>query len=177
MMSKSRNLGWPPVQINQRIEAHKNLARVVQRANVEEVFSADPSVSDELNRALARYLVVRSAGLLEAVRDDSASLHAKQIGPPRLFNRISGGLRAGQGVRPEQLIAFFKSFDPVWASALTEFLNYNDSKRSNDLGALVSARIKIAHGDGEQVTLRKALSWSDTAIEVSEKIVEIFDPR
>lgn len=123
-----------------------------------------------------RYLVVRSAGLVESVRDDAASLYSQRIGPPRLHRRISTGLGGGLGAHPKQLLDFVASFDTDWRDQLQQLLDEDDARRSNDLGALVNARKKIAHGDGDQVTTRKALQWSQTATELANWVIVRFDP-
>jgi hypothetical protein len=124
----------------------------------------------------ARYLVIRSAGLVESVRDDAASLYCQRIGPTRLHRRISSGLNVGLGVTPKQLLDFVASFDTDWRDELQQLLDQEDALRSNHLGALVATRKKIAHGDGDQVTARKALQWSQTAAELANWIVTRFDP-
>jgi hypothetical protein len=137
----------------------------------------DPKAS-ELGVALARYTVVRAAGYLEAVRDDVADLFVSRIAVDLVSNRIRSGLRAGQGVRPGQLIEFVQSFHPEWAVEITDFLD-DDSvlrNRRSDLGALVNARKKIAHGDGDAVTPPSALRWAATAEEVGGWIIKRFDP-
>ncbi|WP_145011631.1 MULTISPECIES: hypothetical protein [Kocuria] len=69
------------------------------------------------------------------------------------------------------------TFDLDWRSELEQFLSEDDSRRSDDLGALVNSRKKIAHGDGDQVTSRNALQWSQTALEVAKWLVDRFDPN
>lgn len=94
-----------------------------------------------------------------------------------MHRRIAAGLRSGLGVTPKQLQDFLGSFDLAWGEELASYLAEDDGARANDLGALVAARKKIAHGDGEQVTTRKALQWSSTADDVSGWLVRRFDPR
>lgn len=168
-MGKSGTPGWPPASIRQRINNHQELEDMVRTLNAE--------MPDAVERALTRYLVVRSAGLVEAVRDDATDLHCQRVGSPRLYRRVSSGLRSGQGVRPRQLVDYLATFDLDWRSELEQFLSEDDSRRSDDLGALVNSRKKIAHGDGDQVTSRNALQWSQTALEVAKWLVDRFDPN
>ena len=159
--------GWPPASIRQRQTDHRALEDAVRQLS---------TVNDLVERSLVRYLVVRSAGLLESVRDDAASLYCQRVGPTRLHRRVATGLGTGLGVHPKQLLDFVGSFDGTWRENLQTLLEEDDGRRSNELGALVNARKKIAHGDGDQVTTRKALQWSETASELAQWLVDCFDP-
>lgn len=132
--------------------------------------------SDIVQRALARYLVVRSAGYLEAVRDDVADHFVQQKGSSEVVRRIRSHLRNGQGVTPGQLLDFTKSFDSEWAEELRMILEAQDNYLGSQLGALVAARKKIAHGDGDNVTASKALLWSATAQDIAKWLIRRFDP-
>lgn len=160
--------GWPPASIRQRQIDHLALEQVVRQL--------PQTTPDLVERSLVRYLVVRSAGLLESVRDDAASLYCQRVGPARLHRRVASGLGGGLGVHPRQLLDFIGSFDGTWRDGLQLLLEEEDGRRSNDLGALVNARKKIAHGDGDQVTARKALQWSATATELAKWLIKCFDP-
>ena len=126
---------------------------------------------------LNRYLAVRSAGLIEAVRDDVADQHCRVVSPRRPHRRIAAGLRTGQGARPQQLINFVQSFDIDWGEELNAWFEAEDGERKNRVSALVSARVKIAHGDGANVSSGPALAWADDALEVARWLVAKFDPR
>ena len=157
---------WPPVGVTQRILELKELQSLVRSSGL-----------DESASHLSRCLAVRSAGPIEAVRDDVADQYSRTIGPTRLHRRITGGLRNGLGARPNQLVDFVKSFDQQWSDELEEWFAEDDGGRSNQLGALIVARTKIAHGDGAGVSTSQALSWSDCALDVSSWLVTRFDPR
>lgn len=135
----------------------------------------DVDAPDATARALARYLTLRSVGYIEAVRDDLADLYAAVTGHPRLHRRIVHHLRNGLGTTPEQLLAFVGSFDGDWRSTLESVLDADDQVLRNHLGAMVAARKKIAHGDGDQVTAGRALAWSDTALTLGKVLGQLFD--
>lgn len=157
---------WPPVGVTQRVLNHKSLIQLVRESD---------DSADHLPH-LARYLTVRSAGLIEAVRDDVADQHCQIVAPARPHSRVTSGLRHGLGVRPNQLIDFVRTFDVHWAEDLDSWLKENDSERFELLSNLVGARRKVAHGDGEQVRVAKALEWAENSIEVSQWLVVRFDP-
>lgn len=130
--------------------------------------------SDTIEQALTRYVVIRSVGYVESVRDDAADRYASMVGHQRLRRRIGLHLHTGQGAAPTQLLNFLGSFEPQWRHSLDEFLSKDDGKMRSDLGAMVAARKKIAHGDGDNVTPGRALGWSDTARAVASFIDGLF---
>ena len=140
------------------------------------VRTLDVGQPDVVVRALSRYLTVRAVGYVEAVRDDLADFYAASTGHARLHRRITHNLRTGLGVTPEQLLTFVGSFDTQWRVLLELQLDADDQLLRNQLGAMVAARRKIAHGDGEQVTTGRALTWSDTALDVGRRLSSLFDP-
>jgi hypothetical protein len=119
---------------------------------------------------------VRSAGYLEAVRDDAADLFVSRVALEVVTRRVRQGLRQGQGVAPSQLTDFLKSFHPSWSDEFEAILDADDKLLRNRLGSLVSARKKIAHGDGDTVTVSRALQWSETAEFLGAWLVKRFDP-
>lgn len=136
----------------------------------------DQDAPDAVRRALARYLTVRSVGYVEAVRDDLADLYAYVTGHVRLHKWITKQLRKGLAVEPTKLLNFVGSFDNDWRIALEAVLDADDNILRYQLGAMVAARNKIAHGDGEQVTSGRALAWSDTALKIGKELGKLFDP-
>lgn len=154
-------------------------ATIRQRLNdLKEVQDAlrerDGDRTDAVERALARYLTVRAVGYIEAVRDDLADLYAEECGNPRLHRRVTHHLRTGHGVAPEQLLTFIGSFDAAWRRELEQFLDGDDQLLRAQLGAMVAARKKIAHGDGDQVTSGRALTWTDAAIKIVARLKTFF---
>ncbi|WP_350224178.1 HEPN domain-containing protein [Pseudarthrobacter sp. fls2-241-R2A-127] len=135
------------------------------------------STPDIVQRAMARYLVVRSAGYIEAVRDDVADYFSATKASDEVVRRIRLHLRNGQGVMPNQLLEFVKSFHPDWHTELETLFAQDDNLLKSQLGALVSARKKIAHGEGETVTASKALAWSEAAEILVNWLVQRFDPN
>jgi hypothetical protein len=73
-------------------------------------------------------------------------------------------------------VDFVRSFDPAWGGELLAWLNADDALRSDRLGALVKARKKIAHGDGERVSTGTALQWAECAADVASWLIAKFDP-
>ena len=160
---------WPPVSVVQRKIDLKDTISVLKNLPTD--------ASDALTTALSRYLVIRSAGYIEAVRDDVADLYSGTKSSEEITRRIRHSLRKGQGVTPIQLLDFVKSYSANWYNELDQLLCDEDNELKDSLGALVSARKKVAHGDGEQVTASKALKWSTTALTIASWLVQRFDPN
>lgn len=159
---------WPPASLRQR--------KLDLRETRDALKNLGPSSPDVVQRAMARYLVVRSAGFIEAVRDDVADVFSTVKASGEVARRIRVHLRGGQGVSPEQLLTFVNSFHPSWQGELDSLLAEQDNLLRGRVGAMVAARKKIAHGDGENVTTARALAWADAAEEVGRWLVRRFDP-
>lgn len=160
-------VSWPPAGVTQRMLELKELVDIVRRCSGGEDYASH----------LARYLAIRSAGLIEAVRDDVADQHCRVVGPIRPHRRVVSGLRTGLGARPDQLIDFVQSFDVDWALQLATWLEEDESERKDSVASLVGTRKKIAHGDGVSMNARQALAWADTALDVARWFIKTFDPR
>lgn len=159
---------WPPAGVKQRLADLRSTRRALRTL-------ADPD-DYVTEQCMARYLTVRSAGYLEAVRDDVADQFVSTRAAIEVTTRVRTHLRTGLGVNPAQLTAFLGSFVPNWAEELSEYLGADDAHLSMNLGALVKARKQVAHGDGETVTTGKAITWSETAETIGKWLISRFDP-
>lgn len=159
-------VNWPPVGVTQRMLELTQLKEIVRRCSGGEDYASH----------LARYLTIRSAGLVEAVRDDVVDQHCRIVGPTRLHRRITSGLRLGLGATPKQLTEFVGTFDTAWGKELESLLNKDEAELRNSLSSLIGARKKIAHGDGVNLNSRQALEWADTALKLAKWFITRFDP-
>lgn len=159
---------WPPATLTLRLADLRETSDAL--ANL------DSSAPDAIRIALARYVAVRSAGYLEAVRDDLADLFVSRVSIDVVANRVRSGLRQGQGVQPQQLVNFVATFHATWGEELSALFDEDDKRLRNAVGALVSARKKVAHGDGDNVTAVRATTWASAAEDVGSWLVRRFDP-
>lgn len=159
---------WPPASVAQR--------RIDLRDTVVALRTLPQDTPDIVNTALSRYLVVRAAGFIEAVRDDVADTYTSTKSSDEVAKRVRLHLRGGQGVAPTQLLGFVKSYSISWHDELDKILCENDNEIKDALGALVNARKKVADGDGERVTVSKALKWADISQLIADWLVERFNP-
>lgn len=162
-------VAWPTTGMRQRLSGLRETTKALR----ELTRPADLVVE----QSLARYLTVRAAGYVEAIRDDAADLHSFSRAPIEVVRRIRHHLRTGQGVTPGQLIDFVGSFSPDWSLDLRNFLDANDEILKGSLGSMVAARKKIAHGDGDTVTTGRALAWSRDAEKIGGWVIQKFDPN
>lgn len=158
---------WPPPGVTQRMLDLKSLADLVRAMRDD----------DDAAPHLARYLVVRSAGMIEAIRDDVADSYSKQVAHVRVHSRVVDALRKGQGVRPSQLVEFVTTFDANWGQELQDWLDGPGADQGVALASLVGARRKLAHGNAASLGMSSALKWADAAREVSNWLIARFDPR
>lgn len=168
-MALSKNSPWPPLQIHTSKIAYKDLVKTVS------TYSA--ATDSDVHAALSRYLVIRSAGYLENVRVTVAQEYSRQVSQVRVWNRLKTSLWSGMGVAPNQLLSFVESFDSQWRTELESFFDEDDSLRRRSLGSLVSARKRIAHGGSDQLSASEVLKWPDLVIEISDWLVDRFDPQ
>lgn len=164
-----RSIAWPPVATRQREQDLKSLADDIRGLPVDNF--------DSVERSLVRFLAVRSAGYIEATRDDAAEAFCRARSSAEVWLRVKAGLRTGLGVRPQQILDFVGSFDTSWKLQLEEGLLSIDGIHRSRLGALVEVRKKIAHGHGEALTSRKAFDYLETSLEVGHWLLRRFDPN
>lgn len=127
-----------------------------------------------IEACLARYLVVRAAGYVEATRDSAIDYFVSKNSHVAVANRVRQELKKGTGAQPDYLFKQLLAFDRTWADALKAFLATGDPKLSNELGALVAARKLIAHGEGERVDRDAALRWGTAALHVGGWFIDVF---
>ncbi|WP_336028800.1 hypothetical protein [Geodermatophilus sp. FMUSA9-8] len=123
---------------------------------------------------LSRYIVIRSAGFLESTRDTAASQFVASVAPAEVVRRVDDALGRGQGAAPKQLSDFLRTFSPSWATLLDEAFDARDGELRSRVGALIAARKKVAHGEGDPVTLTRALEGCEAAVTVADWIVSHF---
>jgi hypothetical protein len=171
-----RQATWPPPVIVQKRLQLKNLEQMLKGFDATKV----PNGS-EIEAALVRHVVVQCAGHIESVRDTVADFYCKHQSSPRVARRIQKHLRSGQGVLPQQVDDFVRSFEPEWADELAAMLSDDPdgfgTTVADSLGKLVTARKKVAHGDGVAVQTKHALDWVKTALTVDSWLVARFNPH
>lgn len=163
------NGSWPSLVIQNYRKSLDEVKKVVK--------SPDSSQSDEVSRALARFLVIRACGYLEVVAEECCACYAESKSAPRVAGYSRSWLKRGRNPSPGALVDLVGRFGHDWAEQLSDLLNEDDELLKRDLSFLVEKRNKIAHGEGEGVTARKALALTDSALLVADWFVDRLDPR
>lgn len=163
------NGAWPSLEIQNYQKSLNDVRVVVERPNSNQ--------SDEVSRSLARFLVVRACGYLEIVAEECCACYAESKSAPRVADYARSWLKRGRNPSPGALLDLVGRFGHDWADELTEVLNLDDELLKRDLLSLVDKRNKIAHGEGEGVTARKALALTESALTVADWFIDRLDPR
>jgi hypothetical protein len=132
--------------------------------------------SDEVTRALARFLVVRACGYLEQVSEESCKsfIHSKTI--PQVSAYGASWLGRGANPHPENLVQLVERFDATWSDELELLLRDDDELLWREISLLVDRRNKISHGLSEGIGARKALDLAAYATTVANWFLNRFDP-
>jgi hypothetical protein len=152
------------------------------RQNLDELFSlvsegTSQDLSPEVRSWLSRLLVVRSCGYLEkmVVIICRGYIEEKSGGRVRAFAHTHLR-RLNANVSARGLVDLVQRFDPVLQDDLEHFLDDDDQRVRKSLNVLVESRNRIAHGENESITPRRALDLRDAACEVVDWFILNFNP-
>lgn len=159
---------WPSIELQNLQKSLSAYSEVVRK----EAFDA----SDDVVRALSRFLVVRSCGYLEQVSESCARTYLQEKSSPRTASFGASWLGRGRSPTPGNLVAFVDRFDTAWSEELQEMFDAEDERLSRDLSFLVDRRNKIAHGLNEGIGAAKALDLAQVSVEVADWFILRFDP-
>ena len=132
---------------------------------------------ETIHAALARFLIVRSAGHVEFTFDQCIGSFAIAKSHPAIASYVTSGLYTGRNPWPGTLVGRLSRLSNGWGQELDAFLREEDERRRRELSFLVDRRNKIAHGLSEGIGRRKALDLCDMAVEVADWLVLRLDPR
>lgn len=135
-----------------------------------------PVDSTGTDTELSRFLVVRSCGHVEYSFDESISSFVSAHSRMSVASYVRGGLFKGRNPKSGTMIEVLRRFDSVWADDFENFLGQNLGVYQRELDFLVDRRNKIAHGQSEGVTRRKALDLCNYALDISDWVVNCLDP-
>lgn len=160
---------WPSQDIANLERSIRDVAQLVQHPA--------PDQSDDVTRALVRFLVVRTCGYLEQVVEQCCIALLRSKAAPRVSSYGESWLGRGANPTPGNLVALVRRFDLGWSDELNDLFTENDEMLKREVGLLVDRRNKIAHGLGEGMRARKALELLDSAEVVATWFITTFDPR
>lgn len=159
---------WPSQPILVTEASLRDLRDLVER-------DARP-LPDEVQRALVRFLLIRSCGYVEVAVLESfrAYMTSKAHGNVARFG--GSWIDRGFNPKPDRLVEMTKRFSQTWAADLEQHLSADDDYLKREMGFLVDRRNKLAHGVGESVGARKALDLYDVAIATADWFIVRFSP-
>jgi hypothetical protein len=160
---------WPNLHL-------QNLRRQLESV-VELVHEPPRDQQDEVTGALSRFLVVRTAGYLEAVVDECCKSLITSKSAPTVASFAGSWFGTGRNPSPTKLLELVRKFSNEWEVDLRGILDADDEYLRRELELLVAKRNKIAHGLSEGVGARKALDFVPCVVKVAEWFILSFDPR
>ena len=133
--------------------------------------------NDDVTRALSSLLVVRASGYLEQVVIECFRAYTNSKSISRVAAFAVSWISYGQNPTPGKLEDLIRKMDGDWAHELSGLFDDDDQRLRREISLLVDKRNKIAHGQQEGISARKALSLADDAVDVADWFVDRFDPR
>lgn len=164
----SAPLRWPPSELRSLEQSLDELAEAVDNRPRER--------SDDEQIWLTRFLVVRSCGYLEQVMHQCASGHLefKSFGTVKSYSLSWLGRSINPSV--ENILATLGRFDQSIADEFEAMLSSNGHELRNDLGALVTKRHAIAHGENGGFGERRALALYKVAKSTADWMITRLNP-
>ena len=160
---------WPSLEITNLARSLNDLGTLVRASNRER--------GEDVDAALARFLVVRTCGYIEQVVDECCKAYIRSRSDPRCAAFGASWFGRGRNPNNEALVSLVRRFDSGWATDLENLMNENDEFIARELAFLVDRRNKIAHGLNEGVGIVRALNLMSTAELVTTWFVTTMDPR
>lgn len=160
---------WPHLTITNLTRALDSLEATVKNDG--------PGRADDVNAALARFLVVRTCGYLEQVVEECCKAYLSSKSCPRSASFASSWLGTGRNPSSHKLVDLVTKFDANWAEELDALLKADDEKLHRELAFLVNRRNMISHGLSEGIGTRKALDLVAPARQIATWFISTFDPR
>jgi hypothetical protein len=143
----------------------------------DELAGLKDETSSEVEQALSRFLVVRACGHIEFTFDEAFCSLAESRSSPSVAGYVRSGFFRGSNPKPSRLAETLSKFDPSLATVITAQLEAGDQRLSRELSFMVDRRNKIAHGQSENVSRRRALQLGEVALEVGDAVTLALDPR
>ena len=164
----TKSLRWPPPDLRLLEKSLDELAASIREG-------PDHRTIDE-QAWLTRFLIVRSCGYLEQVMHRCAMGHleAKSYGTARSYSLSWLGRSINPSV--ENIRSTLGRFDQNFVDEFEQMLAEQDNELSNDLGALVTKRHAIAHGQSDGLGDRRALDLYEVAKNLADWMIRRLCP-
>ena len=122
----------------------------------------------ELLSHWARYFCVLAAGLLENALTGLYTEYVTRTAAGPVASYAKSRLITIQNPKADRFVEVARSFDPLWALSLEQFLA--DDGRKDAVDSIMSIRHQVAHGKNAGITLARISDYLERAVEVIEFI-------
>lgn len=163
---------WPPFKLKKSRERVEELSQ-----NVTHMAESRSEANQYILSELSRLLVVRCSGHLEVTFSECFLSFVSRHSRTTVSNYVSKTFKAWQNPKPENISKALEHIDPVFKQDFRDFIDANGGVLSSDIGSMVSERCKVSHGDNDTVTFRRAKQYCESALTVSDWIIEYFKPN
>lgn len=153
---------------------YSNVEEIERRRASKVTSPTDVAWYDLVSTDLSRYLLVRSAGFLEATRNEAALDYVRRKSSAKVHRHVRAGMGKGLGAMAGQLKGFMNGFDPSLGPRLSAFLTSGTPPLESEINAMVSSRKLLAHGLSDSTVAATALTRCEAAVDTADHIVRAF---
>lgn len=164
---------WPPYEVQQSLQRLDDLGDLVKS-----LLEQQGSCNEDIISNLAKLLVIRCSGHLEVTSSSCVLCFIERHSEPVVSDYARSLYKRWQNPNPNNLNKILSSVSNIASGAFSIYMaNGKDTiDLSAEIGSMVKERGKIAHGDNDSVTPRKALRFYRATLQVSAWFIDYFRP-
>ncbi|MFI9485359.1 HEPN domain-containing protein [Promicromonospora sp. NPDC052451] len=164
----TKSLRWPPPDLLSLERSLDELAESVRER------PAHRTVDEQV--WLVRFLVVRSCGYLEQVMHRCAMGHLQELSYGTARSYSLSWLSRSINPSVENIRTTLGRFDAGFVEEFELMLSEGNGELGNDLGALITKRHAIAHGQSDGLGDRRALDLYEMAKKLADWMIRRLSP-
>lgn len=164
----TKSVRWPPPDLRRLERALDELAGSVRQRPTHR--------TDDEQVWLVRFLVVRSCGYLEQVMQLCAMGHLQETSYGTARSYSLSWLSRSINPSVENIRTTLGRFDAKFVEEFETMLSDGDGELANDLGALITKRHAIAHGENEGLGDRRALDLYEMSKQLADWMIRRLNP-
>lgn len=164
----TKSLRWPPPDLLSLERSLDELAESVRER------PGHRTVDEQV--WLVRFLVVRSCGYLEQVMHRCAMGHLQEMSYGTARSYSLSWLSRSINPSVENIRTTLGRFDTGFVEEFELMLSEGNGELSNDLGALITKRHAIAHGESDGLGDRRALDLYEMAKKLADWMIRRLSP-
>lgn len=164
----TKSIRWPPPDLSRLERSLDELAESVRERPVHR--------TDDEQVWLVRFLVVRSCGYLEQVMHRCAMGHLQELSYGTARSYSLSWLSRSINPSVENIRNTLGRFDAGFVDEFETMLTEGSGELANDLGALITKRHAIAHGENEGLGDRRALDLYQMSKQLADWMIRRLSP-